>query len=116
MARAPFRPRTQPSLVRQSAVCLGIAASCSALLSSFAPQSRAAVVGIHKIQHVVMIMQENRSYDTYFGTYPGGKGIPPGVCLPDPAHGGCVKPFYNGEAQNAGGPHGSAAATNDVDG
>ena len=23
------------------------------------------------IQHVVIIMQENRSFDSYFGTYPG---------------------------------------------
>ncbi len=27
-------------------------------------------VGIHKIQHVVVIMQENRSFDHYFGLYP----------------------------------------------
>ena len=47
--------------------------------------------GIHKIQHVVVIMQENRSFDSYFGTYPGADGIPglagnPGTvpCLPDP--------------------------------
>ena len=30
--------------------------------------------GIHKIQHVIIIMQENRSFDTYFGTYPGADG------------------------------------------
>jgi hypothetical protein len=29
-----------------------------------------------KIQHVVVIMQENRSFDHYFGTYPGAEGIP----------------------------------------
>ena len=33
-------------------------------------------VGIHKIQHVVVIMQENRSFDQYFGTYPGADGLP----------------------------------------
>ena len=27
--------------------------------------------GIHKIRHIVVIMQENRSFDSYFGTYPG---------------------------------------------
>ena len=32
--------------------------------------------GIHKIRHVVIIMQENRSFDSYFGTYPGADGIP----------------------------------------
>ena len=51
--------------------------------------------GIHKISHVVVIMQENRSFDTYFGTYPGADGIPtaygqPTVCVPDPAANTCV--------------------------
>ena len=31
--------------------------------------------GIHKIQHIVIITQENRSFDQYFGTYPGADGI-----------------------------------------
>ena len=36
------------------------------------------LAGIHKIRHVVVIMQENRSFDTYFGTYPGAwKRQPP---------------------------------------
>jgi phospholipase C len=32
--------------------------------------------GIHKIKHIIVIMQENRSFDSYFGTYPGVDGIP----------------------------------------
>src|SRR5271157_2089248 len=45
--------------------------------------------GIHKIKHVIVIMQENRSFDSYFGTFPGADGIPmangkPTVCVPDP--------------------------------
>ena len=56
------------------------------------PAPRAApAVGIHKIKHVVIIMQENRSFDSYFGTYPGADGIPglagnPGTvpCVPYP--------------------------------
>src|SRR5262249_23643852 len=32
--------------------------------------------GIHKIKHVIIIMQENRSFDSYFGTYPGAARIP----------------------------------------
>jgi phospholipase C len=35
-----------------------------------------AASGIHKIQHVVVIMQENRSFDQYFGTLPGADGLP----------------------------------------
>ena len=38
--------------------------------------SAVASSGIHKIQHVIVIMQENRSFDEYFGTFPGADGIP----------------------------------------
>src|SRR5580700_7777495 len=31
------------------------------------------------IHHFIYVIQENISYDHYFGTYPGGDGIPPGV-------------------------------------
>jgi phospholipase C len=72
--------------------------------------------GIHKIQHVVMIMQENRSFDSYFGTYPGAHGIPAGVCVPDPVHGGCVRPYHDNEVSNTGGPHGGTSSVADIDG
>ena len=68
------------------------------------------VAGIHKIKHVVVVMQENRSFDSYFGTYPGADGIPPGVCVPDPMSGGCVVPFHDSADENFGGPHGAVAA------
>ncbi len=74
------------------------------------------LAGIHKIQHVVVIMQENRSFDQYFGTYPGADGIPPDVCVPDPVNGGCVKPFHDSSDLNYGGPHGAANAVADIDG
>ena len=32
--------------------------------------------GIRRIRHVVVIMQENRSFDSYFGTFPGADGLP----------------------------------------
>jgi phospholipase C len=72
--------------------------------------------GIHKIRHVVIIMQENRSFDTYFGTYPGADGIPPGTCVPDPAHGGCVAPFHDSADRNFGGPHAARNAVADRNG
>jgi phospholipase C len=74
------------------------------------------VDAIHKIRHVVIIMQENRSFDTYFGTYPGADGLPPGVCVPDPLHATCVRPFHDTADQNAGGPHGQVNAAADIDG
>jgi phospholipase C len=81
-----------------------------------APAGAAEPEGIHKIQHVVMIMQENRSFDSYFGTYPGARGIPAGVCVPDPLNGGCSKPFHDSNDRDAAGPHGSDAAIADING
>jgi len=60
--------------------------------------------------------QENRSFDSYFGTYRGTDGIPPETCVPDPLHGGCAKPFFDANEENGGGPHGQAAAASDIDG
>jgi phospholipase C len=90
----------------------------AAVLSlALAPGTRAVSLGgIYNIQHVVMIMQENRSFDSYFGTYPGANGIPAGVCEPDPLHGGCVKPFHDSSEKNFGGPHGTESSINDIDG
>jgi phospholipase C len=72
-------------------------------------------IGLQKIKHVVVIMQENRSFDTYFGTYPGAEGIPAGTCVPDPLNGGCVAPFHDTSDVNYGGPHGAPSATADID-
>jgi phospholipase C len=74
-----------------------------------------------KIQHVVVIMQENRSFDSYFGTYPGADGLPRQngqftVCVPDPATKSCVKPYHDPNDKNGGGPHGESNATADVNG
>ena len=77
--------------------------------------------GIHKIKHVVIILQENRSFDDYFGTYPHADGIPglgghPGhvPCLPAPALHHCVKPFHDRQNYNYGGPHDAAASVADI--
>ncbi len=83
---------------------------------SFSAPLNLDVSGIHKIKHVVIIMQENRSFDSYFGTFPGADGIPPDVCVPDPMNGGCVAPFHESADENFGGPHSAAAATADIDG
>src|SRR5579864_9276292 len=76
--------------------------------------------GIEKIKHVIVVMQENRSFDSYFGTFPGAEGIPmaggvPTVCVPDPA-GPCQAPYHDTADVNGGGPHGEASAEADVHG
>jgi phospholipase C len=53
------------------------------------------------IKHVVWMMQDNHSFDNYFGTYPGADGIPSGVCqrvnLNRQSTKGCVRPFHIGD-------------------
>jgi phospholipase C len=51
------------------------------------------------IEHFIVLMQENHSFDNYFGTYPGANGIRSGTCMPRdltaPAK-GCVEPYRIG--------------------
>ena len=66
------------------------------------------------IKHVIVINQENRSFDTYFGTFPGADGIPmdggvPTVCNVDPKSHECVAPYHDMYDENYGGPHGAPA-------
>lgn len=68
------------------------------------------------VQHVVVIMQENRSFDSYFGTYPGAEGIPAGVCVPDAQAGGCVAPYHNPSPIDTDADHSAEAVVADVDG
>jgi phospholipase C len=74
-----------------------------------------------KIKHIVVIMQENRSFDTYFGTFPGANGFPVQngqftVCVNDPQTGKCVYPYHDASNKNFGGPHGQNNATADING
>jgi phospholipase C len=89
-------------------------------LSFSSSASTAPPVGIHKIKHIIVIMQENRSFDSYFATYPGAAGIPtskdgvPKVCVPDPLTNQCVRPYVDHADVNGGGPHGEANAIADI--
>jgi uncharacterized protein (TIGR03437 family) len=76
----------------------------------------AAPPGLEKIQHFVFIMQENRSFDHYFGTYPSVEGTPPGACVPNPAGGPCVAPYHDTNLVNQGGAHNWINALNCIDG
>ena len=80
-----------------------------------------SLAGIHKIRHVVVVMQENRSFDSYFGTYPGANGLPQRdgkftVCSPDPRTHVCVHPYHDTLNRNTAGPHEHLDAMRDIDG
>jgi phospholipase C len=76
---------------------------------------------LSKIKHIIVIMQENRSFDQYFGTYPGADGFPRQngsftTCINDPKSGKCVYPYHDPADKNYGGPHGQINASADMDG
>ena len=117
-ARARVRRRT-------ALLSVLVLVALAAFSSSSAPEvdrTPAASAGIHLIRHVVVIMQENRSFDSYFGTYPGADGIPmtdgrPSACLPTGRPGEpCVRPYPDHSDRNGGGPHGQPNAVGDIDG
>jgi phospholipase C len=80
-----------------------LAAAATALLVAAATPARAAISAQSgprtPIRHFIMLMQENHSFDNYFGTYPGADGIPSAVCMPQrrgQPREGCVKPHHLG--------------------
>src|ERR1700751_3235211 len=46
------------------------------------------------IKNFIYIIQENHSFDNYFGTFPGANGIPPGTKLPDYPGGPAKTPVF----------------------
>ena len=115
--------KTIGGLVALAAVTALALAACTghstkhpaATSSSVSPEA-----GISKIQHVIVVMQENRSFDSYFGTYPGADGIPmkngkPTVCITQGAGKPCVRPYVDHADVNGGGPHRQDNAAADID-
>jgi phospholipase C len=117
------------------AVLLGIAAACTSTPSPAVPSASGPTEvstsptspkpipdGLSKIDHVIFVVQENRSFDHYFGTFPGADGIPmengkPTVCAPDPAlNGRCLPPYHDPYQVNYGGGHSHPKSVIDVDG
>jgi len=100
--------------------------SSSAVPTSASPTSASPAPehlhGFEHLQHLIFIVQENRSFDHYFGTFPGADGFPTDaqghvtVCSPDPVTGSCARPFHESALVNMGGPHAASNSVTDVDG
>jgi phospholipase C len=93
-----------------------LAAACTGSTVNPPAAAAASDTGIHKIKHVIVIMQENRSFDSYFGTFPGADGLPKDVCIPEGAGKPCQRPHPDHADVNGGGPHGQTNAAADIDG
>ena len=85
---APRPAETRSAAVRATETSAAEASSAQAPIAASttvpAPDNQPTLLR-DKIKHILVIMQENRSFDTYFGTYPGVDGIPmqngqPTVC------------------------------------
>ena len=77
--------------------------------------------GLEKIEHLIFIVQENRSFDHYFGTFPGADGLPVVrgkhvACVPDPVLGHRSCTYHTRNLDQIGGPHNHTASTTSVDG
>lgn len=78
-----------PRLGRRAFFGSALAAAPAAL--TLAPQARAQPpAGLSRIDHIIVLMKENRSFDHYFGTAPGVRGFadPAGAAIfrqPDPS-------------------------------
>ncbi len=119
-SRAPWRrPRAAGLVLGLVAALTGVAVLGGSVASG--SSRRTALRGIHKIRHVIIIFQENRSFDSYFGTYPGALGIPmrngkPTVCVPTLGSTHCVRPYVNHADLNGGGPHDAINSAADIAG
>jgi phospholipase C len=107
-SRSRLRSTTKIAATAAAAVLallLGTAPAASAL-SMPAATGAAAVPhpATTPIKHFVFLMQGGRTFDNYFGTYPGADGLGAGTCQPlsvsDPA-GQCVKPFLLDNSERA---------------
>ena len=90
MTRHPRSPRRSRAAVAMAAGGVAVLALALSACGSSPSQPSASAervsggstghyevaAGIHKIKHIIVIEQENRSFDSYFGTYPGADGIP----------------------------------------
>jgi phospholipase C len=102
-------------------VVLALGAVSAMSLAACASDTSKAPVPMSKIRHVVIIMQENRSFDSFFGTFPGADGIPARngrftVCVADPRGGHCEQPYHDPSLVNGGAAHRRSAAIADIDG
>ena len=117
---AAWRPWPTVAAVAALLVTAGLA-GCTSQPSASALRPTAAPSGISKIRHVVVIMQENRSFDSFFGTYPGADGIAAKngqftVCVPDPRTKGCDRPYHDPSLVNGGAGHNLSDSIADIDG
>ena len=93
----------------------GRSTTVEATASAKPPTGIDPAAGIENLDHLIFIVQENRSFDHYFGTFPGANGIPrvpngrSSRVIPIPS-GPCRAPYHDLNLFDSGGPHGERLA------
>src|SRR5438445_385595 len=91
------RRRARSGLSRRELLKAGVAAGSALTFDVLSEPVRQALAAPYRparltdIEHVVLVMQENRSFDHYFGTYPSVRGFADRHALP----GVFEQPFAN---------------------
>jgi phospholipase C len=124
------RPRARSRIDRLRAPFIGALVALGAVLPSALLASTGSAVdaevrapgsGLRKLDHLIFIVQENRSFDHYFGTYPGADGFTmvdgePANCIPDPVLGHRSCSYHSRREMFKGGPHNQRASIRSIDG
>lgn len=79
------------------ALVLGFTSAAHAQQGGDAPGSANELETATPIKHLITVMQENHTFDNYFGNYPGADGVAADVCMPlqlDTPEAGCVERFH----------------------
>jgi len=106
------------TLLRTASIGAGLGLIPASIRRAMALPASSVTGTIRDVEHVVILMQENRSFDHYFGTLPGVRGFGDRFTIPQPGgasvwqqHNGqrTVLPYYLdstlGNALGAGTPH-----------
>ena len=103
--RAIRRPMSDPALTRRQLLASGLAVGARLTLDPLARRPRPARLG--DIERVVIMIQENRSFDHYFGRYRGVRGFGDrsarGVLGQPDGQGGTIYPFHVPARRTGGG-------------
>jgi phospholipase C len=80
----PGRLRAAPLRLAAAMLVAGLGAAPLILAAPVAAAGTAGTAGAGSpIQHVVMLMQENHTFDNYFSAFPGVDPVPASACMPD---------------------------------
>src|SRR5712671_4977067 len=80
-----FSRYPQIKLLRSAALAFAILGSCMSLLAGSKEEKPKKIHGLSDVEHIVVIMMENRSFDHFLGWLPGATGRQAGLAYLDTA-------------------------------